>query len=238
MYGWRGRLGLIITSSDGVSEPELNRYAPDGVAIHAARMHLEDGMTDAASLERMTEDTKHCAELLATADVDAIAYGCTTGSLLKGVGFEEEIEQRITNVADVPAVATAASIKRAFDALGVESVSIATPYIEELNEKEASFLEDSGYEVVDIDGLGLRTDVEIAQNSPETAYQQASEVNHPESDAVFISCTGYRTLEIIKQLEADIGKPVVTSNQATLWDSLRTLGIDDGDIQLGTLFEQ
>jgi maleate isomerase len=238
MHGWSGRLGLIITSSDLVSEPEFNRYAPDGVAVHASRMLLKGGVTDAASLEQMSDDTERCAELLSTTDVDAIAYACTTGSLVKGLGFEETIERRIREVAGVPAVATAASIKRAFDALDVESVAIATPYIEDLNEREAEFLEASGYDVVDIDGLGLRTDVEIGSRRPETAYRQAREIDHEGAEAVFISCTGYRTFEIIERLEADIGKPVVTSNQATLWDALETLGIDYTGIDLGTLFDE
>jgi maleate isomerase len=54
---------------------------------------------------------------------------------------------------------------------------------------------------------------------------------------VFVSCTNYRTFEVIERLEADLGKPVVTSNQATLWDALRTLGVDD-DLPLGRLFER
>lgn len=103
---------------------------------------------------------------------------------MKGAGYDEEIERRIEERTDVPAVATAASIKRAFDALDLRSLAIATPYIRDLNEHEEEFLGEAGYDVVDID------------------------------------------FEIIEQLEADLDKPVVTSNQATLWDALRTIGVD------------
>ena len=237
MYGWRNRIGLVVTSSDRTSEGEYYRYAPDGVSVHAARMLLEDGVADAATLEQMSEDIERCAEVLRTTNVDVIAYSCTVGSLLNGVGYEHELEERIEAIADTPAVATAASIKRAFDALDVESVAIATPYIDDLDERERDFLEDSGYEVVAIDGLGCETDEEICAKHPESAYRQAREIDTAEADGVLISCTGYRTFEIVEQLEADLGKPVVTSNQATLWDALRTMGVAYESLPLGSLFE-
>ncbi|WP_223301976.1 maleate cis-trans isomerase [Haladaptatus sp. R4] len=236
MYGWRNRIGLVVTSSDRTSEGEYFRHTPDGVSVHVARMLLEDGVADAETLERMSADVERCAKLLKTTDVDVIAYSCTTGSLLKGEGFETEIERRIETVAGVPAVATAASIKRALDALDVESLTVATPYIPELNELEVDFLEDSGYEVLDIYGLGCRTDEEICAHHPEMAYRQAREMNREDADAIFISCTGYRTFEIIDRLERDLDKPVITSNQATLWDALRKIDVDYSEIELGTLF--
>ncbi len=237
MYGWRNRLGVVVTSSDRTSEGEYFRYTPDGVSVHASRMLLKDGVADAETLEQMSNDVERCAKLLKTTNVDVIAYSCTAGSLLKGEGFETEIEQRIEDVAGVPAVATAASVKRAFDTLKMESIALATPYIEELNELEVNFLEESNYEVVDIHGLGCRTDEEICTHRPETAYQQARNINCENADGIFISCTGYRTFEIVDQLERDLDKPVVTSNQATLWDALRTIGIDYSEVELGSLFE-
>ena len=95
MFGWRGRLGLPLTSSDQVSESEFNRHTLDDVAVHASQMRLEDGVTDEATRERMSEDTERCVEFLATADVDTISNVCTTGRLAKGQGFEAEFEQRM-----------------------------------------------------------------------------------------------------------------------------------------------
>ena len=237
MYGWRGKLGVMVTSSDPTTEAELSRYLPDGVALHAARMHLPDGEANPRTLERMGDDVERCARLLATADVDVVTYQCTTGSLVKGPGYEDEIEDRITDVAGVPAVATAAAIQRAFDALGLKSLAIATPYIESLDQREREFLEASGYSVERIDGQGLECDSQIGQQPPEVAYQQARSVDCPAADGVFVSCTGTRTFEMIDRLERDLGKPVVTSNQATLWDALRRMDVDHTGIDLGTLFE-
>lgn len=235
MYGEEGRVGLVVPSSNTTNEPEFVRALPDGVSLHASRMRLAD--VDAESLSAMADDATECASLLATADVDVIAYGCTTGSLVHGPGYDEDIEARLETAAGVPAVATAASIKRAFDALDVESIAVTTPYIEDLNRREAEFLESAGYDVVDIDGLGLSSNLEIGAQEPETAANAARNVDDPAADAVFISCTNYRTFEIIPELERELDKPVVTSNQATLWDALNQLDTDvRPTIDLGQLF--
>lgn len=237
MIGWRKRLGLIVPSSDGTCEAEFNSYLPEGVALHTSRILLEDGITDQDSLKEMNDGIERSAKLLSTVNVDLIAYACTTGSLIEGLGYETKIEQRISEIVDVPSVATAASVKRALDELDAQSVAISTPYISDLNQRETEFLTDSGYKVVDIDGLGLRTDNEIAAQTPQVAYQQTRSLNHADADCVFISCTGYPTADIIETLEADIGKPVITSNQATLWDALSKMKINYNDISLGTLFD-
>lgn len=226
MEGWRARIGLVIPSSNTTNGPEFRRTVPEGVSVHVARMYLE--RTNAETLTAMTEEIDRCGDLLSTADVDVAVFGCTTGSLVGGPGFEETVESRLRAATGVPTVATAAAIKRAFSALGVETLAVTTPYIEDLNRREVTFLDDAGYDVVDVTGLGIETNVEIGRLSPETAFRRAKEVDRPGADAIFISCTDYGTFPIIDRLERDLGKPVVTSNQATLWATLRTLGIDGG----------
>lgn len=120
MYGDCGRIGLVVPSSNTTNEPEFAGALPDGVSLHAARMRLAGVAADA--LSAMADDAERCADLLATADVDVVAYGCTTGSLVDGPGHDEAIETRLEEVAGVPAVATAASVRRALDALGAEAV--------------------------------------------------------------------------------------------------------------------
>ena len=113
---------------------------------------------------------------------------------------------------------------------------ITTPYIDSLNELEREYFEALGYDVVDIEGLSLDRDTEMGRQVPMTAYRKAREIDSEQADCVFVSCTNYRTFEVIEPLERDLGKPVVTSNQATLWEMLTRVGVDPTALELGKLF--
>lgn len=242
MYGWRARVGLLTPSVNTVSESEWNRYLPAGVSVHAARMRAlgEIGADNAVDeLAEMNTHVREGAELLATANVDVIVYGVTAGSYLGGQGYDVELEADIVDAVGIPAVATAASMRRAFDALDVDAVAIATPYVEPLDDLEVEFLEAHGYEVVAIDGRGIAEGAELGTPTPQSVYRQAVAVDRPEADAVFISGMNYRTAQVIETLERDLEKPVLSSNSVTMWDALRTVGIDTNAVTgLGSLFAE
>ena len=126
MTGWRGRIGLIVPSSNTTAEPEFRTHAPEGVSVHAARMALESVSVD--ELDAMSDDALRAASLLADADCDVIAYACTTGSLLHGPGFDSDLEAELAAEAGVSAVATALSVDRALRALDAERIAVVTPY--------------------------------------------------------------------------------------------------------------
>ncbi|RKD95977.1 maleate cis-trans isomerase family protein [Halopiger aswanensis] len=244
----RGRLGLIVPSSNTTAEPEFRAHLPDSITVHGARMALESVTVD--ELDAMSDDAARAAELLGHADVDAVAYACTTGSLIHGPGFDAELEERLERAAGVPAVATARSVVRALEALDAERIAVATPYTDELDAKEREFLEAAGFEVAALDGRGLAANTAIGELRPAEARQQVIDLVGDDRgdcdgfdgfdgldglDAVFVSCTNYRSLAAIEGLEAELGLPVLTSNGATLWDVCRVAGIDvDGP---GALFE-
>lgn len=235
MNGWRARIGLIVPSSNTTAEPELSTAAPAGVSVHAARMPLEK--VNADDLDTMADRAIECAELLKHADVDIVAYGCTTGSLLHGHGFDAELEAEIEATADCPTVATALSVERALDALGCQRIALATPYVKDLTRREVDYLEESDREVVAVDGREIKANTDIGSLTSEDAYRQVkallADVDEP--DGIFISCTNYPSLSVVNTLEADLELPVVTSNAATAWDALRTVNINVEDIP-GRLF--
>lgn len=235
MYGWKGRVGLIIPSTNSVNESEYAWMLPDGVSLHTSRMRRLGGH-DADSLAEMDEYKDRCAELLRTVEVDVVVYGCTVSGMLEGPRADHGLEDHLAAIADAPAVATSAAIDRALDRLDLEAVSIATPYIESAYELEREHFEALGYDVVDIDGLEIDEPTGKGRRSPIDAYEVARRVDSPDADGVVISCTDFRTFEVIEDLEADLGKPVISSNSATLWNALRTVGVDHTELPLGTLF--
>lgn len=236
MYGWRGRIGLMIPSSNTTMEEEFRRLLPDGVSLHTARMRLKKATVD--ELENMEKYMDEAANELADAKVDILVFGCTTGSLIKGYGYDLKLNSRMTEITGIPSVTTATAVIEALRELDINSVCIATPYIKELDEREKKFLEDNGFNVINIKGLGIVDNIEIGKLDPLVAYRLAKEVYNPKCDGIFISCTNFRTIEIIEKLELDIGKPVISSNQATFWAALKRLKIKDKIENYGSLLRR
>ncbi|NPA47982.1 MAG: maleate cis-trans isomerase [Thermococci archaeon] len=223
MYGWRARIGLLVPSSNTTMEPELWKMAPEGVSLHAARMRLTEVIE--AGLREMERQAGAAAETLVDAGVDVILYGCTSGSLIGGRGYDVRVAEDLEDRSGVRSITTSTAVLEALNELGIRRLSVATPYTDEVNEKERLFLEENGFEVVRMEGLGLVNNLEIGMQEPRSAYRLARSVYAPGIDAVFISCTNFRTVEVIDRLEEDLGVPVVTSNQASLWFVLRELGV-------------
>ncbi len=225
MYGWRGRIGLLVPSSNTTMEEEFRRLLPYGVSLHAARVRLR--RVTIRELEAMKEELLDAAWRLVDANVNIIILGCTTGSLIKGIGYDKELSNIITNSTGIKAITTSTAVLAALKNLSLDAISVATPYIEEVNEREKRFLEDNGIKVLKIMGLNIIDNLEIGRLSPEDAYMLARKVDTPESKGVFISCTNFRTLEVIEILEKDLGKPVISSNLATFWLTLKEMGIKE-----------
>lgn len=230
MYGWRGRIGIIIPSSNTTCEPELQKIAPEGVSVHAARVFNPEVKNEAekeAAILEMNREIERAAREVASVEPSVIVYGCTTGSFLKGPGYDQEVEHMITSRTGIPALTTTTAVVEAIKALGLKKIAMATPYTSGTAAKERDFFEKGipGLNVVKEKNLELISNLARGRLLPFTAYQAAREVVTPEVDGVFISCTNWRTIEIIDMLEKDLGKPVVTSNQASLWLALKKMGM-------------
>lgn len=236
-YGWRARIGLILPSLNVTMEAEMTRLMPTGVSVHTARV-MTRGKTTPESYREMAADVERAAELLETADVDIVAYACTSGSIVEE---EEPILERIRGITGVPAVATAPAVVDALRRLGVSAVAVATPYVEFVNEAERKYLEVRGFRVTAIQGLLLGETAEdrraIGKQPPEVAFRLARQVDSPEAEGLFISCTNFATLPVIELLERETAKPVVTSVQATAWATLRALDIRERIAGYGRLLE-
>lgn len=236
MYGSRGRIGLMVPTGNSVMEPEFHRMAPDGVTTHANRVYLED--VTPASLRDMEKDVERSAIGVASVRVGVLAFGCTSGSFVGGKGYDGRLIKTMEDATGVPATTTSTAVIRALRTLGVSCIALATPYTDEVTELEVKFLQDEGFEVTGWKGGGIVGVADIQECPPEESYRRAREVDSDRAEAVFISCTGFRTIENLEKLEADLGKPVISSNQATFADSLRILGVHDVQPGFGSLFER
>ena len=231
-YGQAARLGLIVPTTNTVNEAEWGAALPDGVTMHVARMALHTDTRSDAGKAALERDIAVAARSLADAEVDVIAYGCTAGSLTLPLDVVPDMIARATGL---PGVATAPSLVRALRVLGAARVAVATPYDAGMNEHERVFLEACGIVVVAIEGLGAgeraafrRIHLLTAGEVGALATRVTSSVPGGAYDALVLSCTDLPTLGLHEELEEALGKPVVSSNQATLWAALRAAGVQGG----------
>ena len=227
------RLGVIVPSSNVILEPDMYRMAPSGVSVHFSRAFItEDSQEEIA---RMVDDVPRCSEELSHGNMDVYAFGCTGGSFYGGVGYDEKIIQTMVEATGKPATTTSTAVLEALEHLGVKRISIATPYEGWLNERAVAYFEGNGYEVAAIDGLGIRDTEGLASQEPETIFDLVQKVDRPDAEAIFISCTDIRGAEILDQIEKELGKPAISSNQATMWRMLDICGYPEGIHGFGRL---
>jgi len=233
MIGWRGKIGMIVPSSNLVLESESNRLIPSGISVHFARSKIKRDTSE--ELETLAKNAPIEAKKLNDGGVDVIAFGCTTGSLLKGNDYDANIIKSIESETDAPAITTSSAVLSALREMNVKKISIATPYEQWLNNRVNEYFKENNIQVVSSKGLGKPDPIELSNLEPKHAYKLAREVDHDDADAVFISCTAFRTIEILEYLEKDLGKPVISSNQATIWSCLKILNISSETDGYGSL---
>jgi maleate isomerase len=219
---WRGKLGIVYPA-DGALDSEYWKWTPEGVSVHINRFPAEDDQrVEVFEAQADSSDIENSANELSVIEPDAIAYACTSGSFIHGRGKDSEIIERMEEKTGILSTTSSTAIVRALTELNVEKTAVAAPYPDEVNARLKAYLEDYGFEVVSIQGLGLESG--IFSQSTGTAYKLGREANREEAEAVVISCTNFKTFEVLEYLERDIGKPVVSANQATTWDLLRLAG--------------
>jgi maleate isomerase len=229
------RVGLIIPSVNATIEPEFAWIGPPGLSFHAARIPLRE--TTPAGLREMNEGVEAAARLLASVSPDVVAYACTSGSFLEGRERLRAQIDAIGAIAGCPVVATSAALIDALQALGIQRLALATPYLDSINRVEQRFLEDHAFDVVSTRALGL-SGAAIREVPPERVFELACDADCDLADAVFVSCTDLRALEVVEALEARLAKPVLTSNQVTMWALLRALGSQPDIAGFGRLLRE
>src|SRR5205814_5479923 len=237
----RTRIGVMVPSTNTTFEADFQLVAPRGVTIHGQRMWLTNDAEGQAGMDRMNGEIETGARYLATATVDVVAYGCPTGSFYRGPGYDRELIETIERAAGVPAVAAAPAVVAALRAFGARRISVATPYPDWNNQRLRAYLEASGFEVLNVDGepaAAASGNQGINDQSPESVVAFGARACRSEADALLCSCTAWRSVEAVDALEQRTGKPVVTSNQATIWMALGAIGVTDPVRGFGRLFER
>ena len=230
------RVGLIIPSVNTLSEPQFNHYAPAGLAMHVARARVAGEWR--RPFPELRGEIAAAAERLSDCKPDLIVFHCTDTSMAEGPQGEGRILDLIRSATGVDALSTSALVLEALQALGLRKLVVLSPY--RSNASIVSYLQAVGLHVVHEVALGL-TGLEFPNVTPREWIELARQHDRPEADGIFLSCTNTRQIEAIEEIERELGKPVVNSNQAVLWGCVKRLqsrlGGAAADAPLGRLMQ-
>jgi maleate isomerase len=220
-----GRVGLIIPSSNRMVEQEMVRAFPRGVQAHVARLRMTGPHhTDLDGLLPRIEDA---TRTLVDARCDVIAFHCTATSMQEGLAGDDRILAAVKRAGALHALTTATAIRHAFDALEARRIVLVTPYDAETTAGEAAFLRSAGYDVVHAVGYALGGSDQYCAMPPQFWRQRTIEAGRADADAYLVSCANISVFGVVPELEERLARPVVTSNQAVMWEALRQLGWRD-----------
>lgn len=235
-FGSRLRLGMIVPSVNSEAEPQIEAMLPDGVTLHTTRLKMVEE-TPEASLNSLTERIEEGASLLQDAGVDRILFHCTAVTMFDPEAGDR-IAARILGATGLPVTVTAHAVRAALQALGARQVVLVAPYVQEVNDREEAFLRANGIGVLRNHALGMTYAKDFRAISPEDWHLLVSGQRDDRADAYFLSCAQIRVAEIIGDLERELDRPVVTSNQAAAWHAVRESGIADPVEGFRALFER
>lgn len=228
------RIGLIIPSSNRLSEPQFHRYAPAGVGIHVTRLRMTGKWR--RPLTELKPAIAAAAAALGDAKPGVIVFHCTASSMEAGLDGERAVIETIADAANCAAITTGQAIVEALRHLEIKKLVLLSPYVKRTNEEEIAYLTAAGLEVLHDFAHGLSGSDDYIAVPPERWRDLAWENRRENADGYLLSCTNTTMIEAIVAAEQKLGKPVVTSNQATLWACLRRLDFTQTLPGLGRLF--
>jgi len=229
------RIGLITLASDFRIEKDFNNiiYGKD-IDLFCNRIKCYNPLSN-ETLKKMADDiTDVTKEILPDQKLDCVAYGCTSGSIAAGYDsiFEKVNKAKPNTKVSTPITAAIKGMKK----LGIKNLSIFTPYTSEINYSVADFFNKENFKINDMNYFDIASDLDIGKVDSNHLFSVLKKIDLSKSDALFVSCTALPVLSLINDLEKELNKPVISSNQALIWDCLELINSNNNIEGFGRLF--
>ena len=235
------KIGVLVPFTNTNLEPDMMALCPEGCTMHFERLggYDVDEVPDSNQMAGLgASDLTQSLRLICGVRPAVVLYGCTSATLTHGPKFDQSLAQQIKTMSGAHALTAAGSLVIALQALGIRKLGFASPYVGEINRKATTFLEDFGFETVKTVDIGRNlSNYGQGELKPDEVYQLALRADHPNAEAIVMSCTDMRSVEVIERVEQTLGKPVVTSNQAMIFALHKTLALNDPNFKPGRLFQ-
>ena len=230
------RVGLITLASDFRIEKDFNNviYGKD-IDLYCNRIKCYNPLTN-ETLKKMADDIPNVTkEILPDQKLDCVAYGCTSGTIAAGY---QSIFEKVNLVKPNTKVTTPiTSAIHALKALGINNLSIFTPYTDEINQSVINYFKiEGGIEILELSYFDIASDLDIGKVDPQHVFETLTKIDLSKSDALFVSCTALPVLSVINELEKKINKVVLSSNQTLIWDTLKEINYNNKVEGFGELF--
>ena len=229
------RVGLIALATDFRIEKDFISVIKDqNIDFFVNRIHCYFPLTSENLIkmsEKVTDVTKN---ILPDENIDCVVYGCTSGTIAVG---HDTIERKVKEAKPEAKITTpsTAAIK-ALKKLNIKKLTIFTPYSKKLNDEIIDYFSSQGFDIVANTYLDIAADYDIGKVDQNFLLETLSQIEIENADALFISCTALPVLNLIERLEKELGKPVITSNQSLIWDTLESIGMNKDILGFGKLF--
>jgi maleate isomerase len=214
----------VVVPHDMALDRELWRWVPDDVSLFLTRTARTSSPVSVEMVAAISDPglvAGSVRDLLSTG-CEVVGYACASGSFLRGPAGEQKLVQAMCEAGAPAAVTTSGALLAALRHLDVTRVAVATPYDDRLTGALAGYLADDGFTVVGSAHLGLTSGIWTVPYA--TTADLVRRADAPSADAVFVSCTNLPTYDLVGELEAELGKPVLTANQVTVWGCLQAIG--------------
>ena len=215
------RVGLLIPSVNTMAELQFAHYRPRQLGFHVARLRMSGKFKRPFAVLR--EEIATGAAILADADPSLIVFHCTGASMREGPAGDVVVRDIIRDATGLDSITTGGTVVEALNALGMRRVMLVSPYVQANNDSEVAYLRKAGFDVPQDIALGLSGGDTYTKVTPAEWTDIVAGNARDDVDGYFLACTKTRQIEAIETLEARLGKPVVSSNQAVLWACLRRL---------------
>ena len=230
------RIGLITLASDFRIEKDFNNIIHGkNIDLYCNRINCYNPLTK-ETLKKMAGDIPEVTKnILPDQELDCIAYGCTSGTIVSG--YQSIFEKVNIAKPNTKVTTPITSAINALKLLKINKVSIFTPYTDEINQSVINYFKNEKVEISELSYFDLASDLDIGKVDPEYLFDVLVKLDLTNSDALFVSCTALPVLSIIEELEKKVGKIVLSSNQTLIWDTLKQIDFKQKVLGFGELFK-